>query len=199
MRGLIGLRGVLALMGRAPMLNFQTYFGENTSAFKSSLAAVGGSVLLIMLSARSVFMLQGRVAVADGDNIDRTVFQELPLFNIGMTALFYLLTFTLTAFLLAVVFHKKEAFGRWATLRHWMVFYALIPTALILILADSGLLPVILATGVLFTVFVGLLFADIRLAFKAGTLDFVGAIFAACIVHAAGLLIIFIATVQSLP
>lgn len=197
MRGLIGLKGVLALMGRAPMSDFRTFFGKQTSAFKSSLAAVGGSVLLIMLTARSIFMMQSRRA--DGDNIEKAVSQELPLLNIGITALFYLLVFTVTAFLLTTLFHKKEAFGRWVTLRHWMVFYTLTPTALILTLAGSGLLPAILATGVLFTVFVGLLFADIRLAFKAGTLDIVGAIFAACIIHAAGLVIILTATVQSLP
>ena len=200
MRGLTGLKGVLALMGRAPMSDFPTYFGKPKPAFKSSLAAVGGSVLLIMIIARSVMTLQQRAAQARVDNVEAAASLPLPLplFQIGVTALFYLLAFTMIAFLLSLVFNKKEAVWRWATLRHWTVFYALIPTALILVLAGHGLLPVIFATVVLFTGFVGWLFVDIRLAYKVGEMDIVGSIFTACIVHAVGLAIILTAVVQAL-
>lgn len=200
MRGLTGLKGVLALMGRAPASDFQLYFGNPKPAFKSSLAAVGGSVLLMMITSRSVIALQRGAAKAGTGNAEAasSLPLPLPLFQIGVTAFFYLLAFTATAFLLALVFNKKEAVWRWATLRHWTVFYALIPTALILVLAGHGLLPVIFATVVLFTGFVGWLFVDIRLAYKVGEMDIVGSIFTACIVHAVGLAIILTAVVQAL-
>ena len=113
MRGLIGLKGVLALMGRAPVLDFPTYFGGMKSAFKSSLAAVGGSVLLIMIIARSVISLQRRAAQAGADNVDAVASLPLPLplFQIGVTALFYLLAFTVIAFYFPWSLTKGRPFG----------------------------------------------------------------------------------------
>lgn len=192
-----GLRAILALIGRAPLSEFQIYFGDMKSAFKNSLTAVGGSVLLIMIIARNVTILQRRTSGSGRDD-NFELATSLPLFQIGITALFYLLAFTAVAFLLSLVFGNKDAVWRWTSVRHWMVFYALIPTALIVVLASNGLLPAMLASVVLFTVFIGWLFADIRLAYKVGEMDFVGSIFAACIVQAIGLTIILMATLQGL-
>ena len=51
---LSGLRGVLALMTRAPATQFSNFFGAPKQAFQNSLAAIGGSVLLMMVAARNI-------------------------------------------------------------------------------------------------------------------------------------------------
>lgn len=193
MKALNGLKGVLALMGRNPMTDFRDYFGDAKPAFQNSLAAIGGSVLLILIAARGVISLQRRAA------LDEAVDTAIPAFQIGITAGLYLLAFTLIAFMLCLVFDRRGAYLRWAVLRHWMVFYALVPTAVVLTLAAAGWLPAALANGVLFAVFIGWIFADIRVAYKAGELGLMSAVFAACMVHAMGLSVILTAVVQMIP
>jgi hypothetical protein len=79
-----------------------------------------------------------------------------------------------------------------------MVFLALIPLTLLIVLAGAGLMPIMIANFAAFTLYIGWLFADIRLAYKLGDMGLIGSVFAACIVHALGLLIILTAVVQLL-
>lgn len=192
MSALSNLKGVLALMGRAPMTDFSDYFGEEKPAFQNSLAAIGGAVLLILVIARNVIALQRSAASNPDGNID----SGAPLLHIGLTAFIYLLAFTLLAFMLSLIFERREAFWRWASLRHWMVFCALVPMAIMMALAGAGIIPARLAHIILFAVFISWLFADIRLAYKAGEMGLISAIFTACMVHAMGLSIVLTATVQ---
>ena len=187
-----GFNGVIALMGRAPRDEFPNYFGEAKPAFANSLAAIGGSVLLIMIAARYIIALRRRITGAEEA-------AGFPALQVGVTAFIYLIAFTAIAFMLAAIFDRKEAYYRWATVRHWMVFYALIPTTLALILAKLGVLPLMLANGLLFVVFIGWLFADIRAGYKLGEMGIVSAIFAACMVHAMGVSVILTAVVQMIP
>ena len=194
---LSGLSGVLALMTRAPATQFSNFFGAPKPAFQNSLAAIGGSVLLMMVAARNIIHMQRHLAQdvsTNGGGTDDLV--SFPALHIGITAFFYLLAFTPIAFMLSVIFDKRAAFLRWAVVRHWMVFYALALIALILVLARLGIFPLMLANAVLFTAFIGWLFADIRLAYKLGEMGLVSAVFAACMVHALGLSIVLTATVQ---
>ena len=184
-----GFNGVIALMGRAPSGNFPNFFGEAKTAFHNSLTAIGGSVLLILILTRSIIHLQRRAAKDAAD-------ASIPVLQIGITAAFYLLAFTLIAFMLSLIFDRREEYFRWATLRHWVVFYALMPVTLVAVLATAGIFPIVLANGLLFTAFIGWLFVDIRLAYKMGGLGFIGAVFAACMTHALGLSIILTAVVQ---
>lgn len=188
-----GIRGVIALMSRAPADDFPKFFGAPKPAFQNSLAAIGGSVLLIMIAARAIIMLRHKIID------DPSATTHVPALQIGMTAFFYLLAFTLIAFMLSVIFDRREAFLRWTAVRHWLVFFALVPLTLLLVLAKVGVLPIMLANAALFIVFIGCLFADIRLAYKLGEMGIISAIFAACMVHAMGLSIILTAVVQMIP
>ena len=180
-------RGIIALMGRAPVSDFTIYFGDPKSAFQNSLAAIGGSVLLIMIAARTIIFL--RAALAETP-------PAFPALHIGLTAALYLLAFTALAWMISLIFHRREEFWGWAAMRHWVVFYALIPVTLSLVLARMGIFPLALANAILFTAFIGWLFADIRLAQKLGGLGVIGGVFAGCMIHAMGLSILLTAIVQ---
>jgi len=98
--------------------------------------------------------------------------------------------------MLSLVFEKRSAFYRWATLRHWMVFLALVPLTALMVLAVAGLMPIMVANFAAFVLYISWLFADIRLAYKFGDMGLIGSVFAACMVHALGLSIILTAVVQ---
>ena len=185
-----GFRGIVSLIGRAPLDDFEHYFGPPKAAFQSSLAAVGGSIYLIILAAQNVMKLQRRDIIAD------EIHSSNSAMHIGLTAFFYLLAFTGLAFLLSLILSHRQAFYRWASVRHWAVFYALIPTTLALVLAGAGLFPAVMANAILFIAFIGWLFADIRLAQKLGEMGLMSAIFTGCIVHAMGLLILLTSIVR---
>lgn len=185
-----GLNGLISYMGRGPHDQFERYFGPPKAAFRSSFAAVCGSVLLIILAAQNVMKLQRR------DNLAAEIHSSNPVIHIGLTALFYLLAFTGLAFLLSFLLSYRQAFYRWASVRHWMVFYVLIPTTLVLILAGVGVFPVMIANFILFIVFVGWLFVDIRLASTVGEMGLMSAIFTGCMIHAMGLLILLTSIVR---
>ena len=187
-----GLRGVIALMGHAPHERFSDYFGAPKPAFQNSLTAIGGSVLLIMVAARYIILLRRQIT-GEGAVLG------FPALQIGITALLYLLAFTWLAFMAGAIFDRRDDFWRWATVRHWMVFYALIPTSLALVLAKLGIFPIMLANGLVFTLFISWLFADVRLAYKLGDVGIIPAVFIACMVHAVGVLVILTAVVQMIP
>lgn len=184
------LKGILSLLGQRPAQDFTHYFGAPRPAFQNSLAAIGGSALLILILARYVLILRARVL---GDSVS-----GFPALYIGVTAFLYLAGFTLIAFCAAKFFQKDENFYAWTALRHWLVFLSLIPLTLIMVLTGLGLLPVMLANGLIFTAYMGWLVMDIRLAYKFGDLGFIGSIFTGCLIHTLGLFIILTAVLQRL-
>jgi len=142
-----------------------------------------------MVAARYIILLRGQIA-GEGAAIG------FPALQIGITALLYLLAFTWLAFMVLAIFERRDHLWRWATVRHWMVFYALIPTSLMLVLAKLGVFPVMLANGLVLALFISWLFADVRLAYKLGEIGIITAVFTACMVHAIGVLVILTAVVQ---
>lgn len=190
-------RGLIALLGRASADDFSLYFGQAKRAFKFSWAFVGGSIYLFLVFAQNLTVLRQRAAAPleralQSGSAQRSVDPvNFPFQPIGFGFLLYLLGFTGIAFGLCFIFAEREAFYKWATLRHWMVFLALIPLAAFSWLARLGFIPIMAVNFIAFIFYVGWLFADIRLADKFGRLGWMSSVFAACIVHAFGLLITY--------
>ncbi len=197
-------RGLTALLGRAPAVDFDLYFGPPRRAFKISWAVVGGSLLLFLIFASNFAALRQRAAapleaaLGKSDDIDGAVHSLLAAWPFGAGFSLYLLSFTAFAYVLGYVFQKREYFYQWAALRHWMVFLALIPLSVFAGLARFGILPIMLVNITAFIFYVGWLFADIRLADKFGRIGVMGSVFAACLIHALGLLITLALVVQLL-
>jgi len=179
---------IFSLLGRRPASEFPKLFGPPPIAFQNSLAAIGGSALLILILARYVLILRARVL---GE-----VVNGFPALSIGLAAFLYLLGFTAIAFAATKFFHKQASFYPWAALRHWLVFLCLVPLAIMMVMTGLGLIPIIITNGVIFTAYMGWLLMDIRLAYKFGDLGLIGSIFAGCFIHALGLFIILATILQ---
>ena len=99
-------------------------------------------------------------------------------------------SFSLIAFLLAGAFNKTDRFKSWAIVRHWSFFFLALIAAAFLGLTYFGILPFNIVLPLIFSLYLGTLAVDIRLAQKIGGFEWGGAILTGCIITALGLAVI---------
>jgi len=171
------LLGVFAVLGTWP--NWETYFDLSRRGQKMSFIALALSLAPLWL-------------VVYGMQSQRARLTETELILPGavpfllITGL-WLFSFPALAYLIGMIFEKIDRVRMWTITRNWTVFGLALLAGVIFGLVSLGLLPFILANGVLFAAYFGLLAADIRLAQKVAGFNWGYAILIGCLIVAVGL------------
>ncbi len=116
--------------------------------------------------------------------------QPVPNINgwaIVIIGLIYLMSFSAVAYILTMVFDKQDRLRPWVIIRHWFVFFMSWVGAGGFALYVIDMLPLAGAYGIVFAMYMGLLFVDIRLSQRIVGYDLGGAVLAACLIAITGL------------
>ncbi|MGB0906352.1 MAG: hypothetical protein ACPGVT_02570 [Maricaulaceae bacterium] len=132
----------------------------------------------------------GMLAVVTHNATEDAAAAMLPLSVFAAIVIVYMLTFSASAYILAMIFDRQDRFKPWVIIRHWAVFFGVFLAAIFFGLNLMGVVPYALALGVAFMVFIGSLVVDIRLAQKIVGFDWMGAIYTGCIIAAMGISVI---------
>ena len=177
MKPLTSLLGIFAVLGTWP--NWENYFDLSRKGQKVSFA------LLALSLAPLWFVVYGIQSVrAQASGAELSLPGVLPFCLI--TGL-WLFSFPALAYLIGMIFEKMDRVRVWTITRNWTVFGLSLLVGGAFGLVSLGLLPFMLANGVLFAAYLGLLAADIRLAQKVAGFDWGMAILIGCVIVAVGL------------
>lgn len=146
------------------------------------------SFIILWLSLAPLYLSAFAVASEHGLELNTLLF-------ILITGL-YLLSFSLLALCVVMLFDKQDRFRPWVITRHWAVFYLSLTTALCFGLYLIGLLPFMAANGIAFAAYIGLLAIDIRLIQKVVGMNWGMAILMGCTIIAAGLTLLMLSIQQ---
>ncbi len=138
-------------------------------------------------------LVAARAAVKYNDNT-----ASMPYGSIAMTLGLIALTFPLIAYVLCMLFDKMDRFRPWVIVRNWtnLFVYAMIAAALGLYL--FGVLPFFPAYVLALTLYVGTLAIDVRLAWRIGGFDWIGAVFAGILISTATMMVLLLAISQNI-
>lgn len=105
----------------------------------------------------------------------------------------WLFSFPALAYLISMIFEKMDRVRPWTITRNWVVFGFSLLVGAIFGLVLIGFMPFMIANGVLFAAYLGLLAADIRLAQKVAGFGWGAAILIGCVIVAVGMTFIQLA------
>lgn len=182
--------GCLKALGRDA--DWTTHFDLSRRGFQLSFVA-----LLLSLPCYYV----GAAAI----NAERATTQNLetvpsvPLTAMMIVLVMYLISFSLCAYILAMVFDRQDRYRPWVIIRHWCGFFLALIGAALFGLSMTGLLPFIIAAYAVLALYLTGLAVDIRLAQKIVGFEWGAAIIAACLITAMGMTIILIGMSYSVP
>ena len=148
--------GVFAVIGRWP--NWERYFDLSRKGLKLSLVILAICLVPLWLVAWSVRI--------EHTGLSGVAFTPPDLLRFTLTVGLLLFSFPAMAYLFAMVFEKMDRLRPWIITRNWAVFCLSIVTGGAFGLYLLGLLPFVIATGIAFASFMGLLVIDIRLTHK---------------------------------
>jgi len=169
--------GVFAVLGTWP--NWESYFDLSRKGQKTSF-------LVLALSLLPLWMIVYGVQTERALRLETEL--ELPgLVPFILVVGLWLFTFPALAYLIGMIFEKMDRVRVWTITRNWTVFSLSLLAGGAFGLATLGVLPFIVANGVLFAVYFGLLAADIRLAQKVAGFNWGTAILIGCGIVAVGL------------
>lgn len=171
------LIGIFAVLGTWP--NWESYFDLSRRGLKFSCLALCASLAPLWLVIHGVQSERARLT-----EVDLTLPNILPF--ILITGL-WLFSFLALAYPIGMIFEKMDRTRPWIITRNWTVFGFCLVAGAVFGLVSLGVLPFVLANGVLFAAYLGLLAADIRLAQKVVGFGWGAAILIGCVIVAVGL------------
>lgn len=177
MSPLKSLLGVFAVLGTWP--NWENYFDLSRGGQKISFIVLTLSLMPLWLVVYGVQSERARLTETDLSLPGVVPF----ILIVGL----WLFSFPALAYLIGMIFEKMDRVKMWTITRNWTVFGLALLTGLAFGLVIVGVLPFIVANGVLFAVYFGLLAADIRLAQKVAGFNWGTAILIGCVIVAVGL------------
>jgi len=169
--------GVFAVLGTWP--NWEGYFDLSRKGLKTSFAVLALSLAPLWLV---IYGIQSERARAP--DIEFTVPGALPFILIAGIWLF---SFPMLAYLIGMILEKMDRIRPWIIARNWTLFGLALLSGVAFGLTMLSVLPFMLANGVLFAAYFGLLAADIRLAQKVAGFNWGTAILIGCVIVAVGM------------
>ena len=169
--------GIFAVLGTWP--NWENYFDLSRKGQKLSYAILALSLAPLWLIVYGIQTERARVA-----DTDLSLPGIVPyILIVGL----WLFSFPALAYLIGMIFEKMDRVRVWTITRNWTVFGFSLLAGGVFGLLSLGLVPFMLANGVLFAAYLGLLAADIRLAQKVAGFEWGMAILTGCVIVAVGL------------
>ncbi len=166
--------GVVNALGDKP---WEDGFDLTPRGLPRSFIAVAAYIPLGLIAARA--------AVKYNDNTATMPYGPI-LMTLGLIAL----TFPLMAYVLCMLFDKMDRFRPWVIVRNWAVLFAYAIIAAALGLYLLGVLPFFPAYVIALTLYITTLAIDVRLAWRVGGFDWVGAVFAGILISAATMMVL---------
>lgn len=108
----------------------------------------------------------------------------------------YAFAFSVSVYLISMVFDKQDRFRPWVIVRHWTVFFTVLLAAALFGLYLVGILPFAVANFAAFTLYMSTLIIDIRYAQKIGEFEWGAAVLTGCIITAMGFTILLTGLAQ---
>ena len=143
------------------------------AAFAPSFVGLAAAGFLIIASARLLSGAQG-----------------LPLPITIITAGLWLLTAPVMMYLISHLLSRPEVFRPWVIVRNWILLPLALAAFAIVALGAAGILPAGVTATLAMAIYVSTLIVDIRLAQTMATPAWTPAIFIACAISIAGMLVI---------
>ena len=171
---------IRALSGRA---DWGSFFDLSRRGFQASFLALLLSLPCYYLAGLSI---QKQTAQTLGRNVDFAAGPFVLIFAL------YALMFSITAYVLAMVFERMGQYRPWVIVRHWSVFFAAFLAAGICGLFLTGLIPFAIVYSALMVIYLSTLLIDIRLAQKIAGFDIGWAVLIGCVITASSLMILLI-------
>jgi len=178
--------GLFAVIGNWP--NWESYFDLSRKGLKASFIA-----LALALPAYYIF-ISG--VYAEGARVQDIAREAVPIAPFIIITSVFLLSFSASAYLIAMIADKQDRFRPWVITRHWAVFFMAWVVAAFFGLQKAGLLPFNLAYGIAFAAYMGLLAIDIRLLYKVAEFKLGGAILLGCLIIAVSLTLVMLGLEQ---
>lgn len=177
MRLIKPILGIFAVLGTWP--NWEDYFDLSRKGLKTSFAILALSLVPLWLI---VFGLQSaRAKMLDQD----VALPEIVPFVLIVGL--WLFSFPALAYLISMVLEKMDRVRVWTITRNWTVFGLACLAGGMFGLVAIGVMPLMLANGVLFAAYLGLLAADIRLAQKVAGFGWGTSALIGCVIVAVGM------------
>jgi len=171
------LIGIFAVLGTWPQ--WERYFDLSRKGLKISYAVLVLSFAPIWLIIYGVQFERARIFEQD------VILPEVLSFILIVGV--WLFSFPMLAYLIGMILDKMDRVRPWMITRNWTVFGLALLAGIAFGLTTLGLLPFMLANGVLFAAYLGLLAADIRLAQKVAGFNWGSAILIGCVIVAVGM------------
>ena len=171
------LLGVFAVLGTWP--NWERYFDLSRRGLKAALAVLALSLLplwLVVLGVQDQRAERLETAVALPEPLTFAVIVGLWLFSFPMMAV-----------LIGMIFDKMDRTRPWIITRCWSVFALSALSGVMFGLYLLGVMPFMVANGVIFAAYLGLLAVDIRLLTKVAGFPLGTAVLLAGVIVAVGL------------
>ncbi|WP_409433280.1 hypothetical protein ACJ3XI_01920 [Litorimonas sp. RW-G-Af-16] len=178
--------GLFAVVGNWP--NWESYFDLSRGGIRASFIALALSLPPLYLIAYAIGQTRAQMLGVS------FVPPHVPSF-IAIAAIF-LLSFPIMALVLAMVFDAQDRFRAWVITRHWAVFFLSLVVGIMFGLTLLTPLPFMVANGVAFAAYLGLLAIDIRLLQKVVGLNWGAAILIGCVIVAVGLTLLMLGIQQ---
>jgi hypothetical protein len=171
------LLGVFAVLGNWP--NWEGYFDLSRKGLKSSFVALLASLAPLWLVVYGVEAERARLAEAP-----ITLPDAVPFILI---AVLWLFSFPALAYLIGMIFEKMDRVRPWIITRNWTLLALASVAGGMFGLVGIDLVPLIVASGVGFAAYLGLMVADIRLAQKVVEFNWWSSALTGCGIVAVGL------------
>ena len=179
------LLGVLGAVGRWP--DWAAHFNRGRAGLIESFLA-----LIVCFPALWLVLEASLEAGAppEPDRMDSYVVPEPEPLIFALIVGAYLLSFAVTAGVIALLMRRTERLALWLTARNWAVVYLCAALGVVFALVLYAGLPYAVGSGVLFAAYLGLLPIDIRLAQRAGGFPLMSAVLIGCVVVSTSLVVL---------
>ena len=175
--------GVFAVIGRWP--NWERYFDLSRNGLKVSLIILTLCLGPLWLVAWSIQFERASLLSID--------FVPPNFLSYVLTVGLLLFSFPALAYLAAMIFDKMDRLRPWIITRNWSVFCLSFITGAAYGLFLLNSLPFVIANGIGFAAYMGVLAIDIRLAHKVAGFNLGAAILIACAIIGVGLTFVMLA------
>ena len=169
--------GVFAVLGTWP--NWENYFDLSRRGQKASFAVLAFCLAPLWLVVYAIQSERARLTETDLSLPGVVPF----ILIVGL----WLFSFPALAYLIGMISERMDRVRVWTITRNWTVFALALLVGAVFGLVSLGILPFVVANGVLFAAYLGLLAADIRLAQKVVGFNWGLAILIGCVIVAVGL------------
>ena len=169
--------GIFAVLGTWP--NWEGYFDLSRKGLKTSFAA-------LTFSLAPIWMIVYGVQVERAHRLEQDMILPGVVPFILIVGL-WLFSFPALAYLIGMILEKMDRVRPWTIARNWTVFSLSCFAGAIFGLVSLGVLPIVVAYGVAFASYLGLLAVDIRLAQKIAGFNWGAAILIGCVIVAVGM------------